>query len=132
MKLKIKKSLILLVALFVPVLIMVAPVSSARALTITFAASGCEGGNAKDCLKNAETSKIMDELMIIIRLLSAMVGVVAVVMLIIGGIQYTASNGNPQAVAAAKKKITDVFIGLISYIFLWSFLEWLIPGGLWN
>ena len=64
-----------------------------------------------------------------ILLLAAAVGVIAVIMLIIGGIQYSSSNGNPQAVSAAKKKIIDVLTGLAAFIFLYAFLQWLIPGG---
>jgi hypothetical protein len=64
-----------------------------------------------------------------INILAAFVGVAAIIMFIVGGIQYITSNGNPQAVSAAKKRITDVLIGLLAFVFLYAFLQWLIPGG---
>jgi hypothetical protein len=50
-------------------------------------------------------------------------------MLIFGGIQYTTSGSNPQAVSAAKKKILNVVIALVAYALLYSFFQWLVPGG---
>mgnify|MGYP001009860239 FL=1 len=56
---------------------------------------------------------------------AAIVGVVAVVMIIIGGIQYSASAGNPAALASAKETITSAIIGLaivlMSYLILGAF-----------
>lgn len=131
MKLKIKTSLLALVLIIVPLMIPAATVSLVLSPTTTYAAS-CEDGDAKKCIEGSKANAIMVKILFFIRFLSALVLVVAVIMIIIGGIQYTTSNGNPQAVAAAKKRISDVFIGLLAYIFLWAFLEWLIPGGLWK
>lgn len=127
MKLKIKNIAIITLTLFTPLIIMATPLVVPNTSTVAYAATGCT--NAKDCLSGPKTSKIMDEILIIIRFLSALVLVIAVIMIIVGGIQYTTSGGNAQSVAAAKKKITDVFIGIMAYIFLWAFLEWLIPPG---
>lgn len=56
---------------------------------------------------------------------AAIVGVVAVVMIIIGGIQYSASAGNPAALGSAKETITSAIIGLaivlMSYLILGAF-----------
>ena len=90
----------------------------------------CETGNAEACLKSGAPSEIMKFILMVIRFLAASVFVIAVIMLIAGGIQYMTANGNPQSVAKAKTKITDVFIGLLAFIFLWAFLEWLVPGGI--
>jgi hypothetical protein len=51
------------------------------------------------------------------------------VMAAIAGIQYTTSRDNPQAVQAAKQKIYNIFLGLGVYFFLYAFVQWLIPGG---
>lgn len=63
-----------------------------------------------------------------IRLLSITFGIVAAISLILGGIQYSASAGDPQAVSKAKKRITDTIIAIVAYFFLLGFLEFLIPG----
>lgn len=64
-----------------------------------------------------------------INLFAAIIGVGAVIMIIIGGIQYTAARDNPQAIQAAKMKIMNVAIGIVAFIFLYAFMQWLIPGG---
>jgi uncharacterized membrane protein len=67
-----------------------------------------------------------------IDLLSGLVGIVAVISLITAGIQYSASAGDPQKSAKAKGRITGTIIALLAYIFLYAFLEFIIPGGLLN
>ena len=62
--------------------------------------------------------------------LSAVVGMVVVIMIIIGGIQYSTAGDNPQAVAAGKQKIKNSIIALFLWIFMSAFLQWIIPGGL--
>lgn len=64
-----------------------------------------------------------------INVLAAVIGVGAVAMLIFAGVQYTAAADNPSQVEAAKKKIGAVVLGLVAFIFLYAFLNWLIPGG---
>jgi hypothetical protein len=65
-----------------------------------------------------------------ILLLSALVGVVAVISIILAGIQYAGSADDPGTVSKAKQRIFNTIIGLIAYIFLFAFLSYIIPGGL--
>ena len=65
-----------------------------------------------------------------IRFLSAGVGVVVVAMVIVGAVQYSASAGNPQALAAARKRIINALLALLVFALIFSFLNFLIPGGL--
>ena len=64
-----------------------------------------------------------------INLFASIIGVGAIVMIAWGGLQYASSRDNPQAVQAAKTKITNVVIGLAAFIFFYAFIQWLIPGG---
>ena len=73
---------------------------------------------------------ISKDIELVINTLSVGVGVVAVAMIIIGGLQYTASRSDPKAVAAAKSKITNAVIGIVVYVLIYAFLQWLVPGGL--
>ncbi|CAN5680028.1 hypothetical protein BH23PAT1_BH23PAT1_4190 [soil metagenome] len=73
---------------------------------------------------------IINYLWIFINVLSGIVGIVVASMIIIAGIQYSASKNDPAAVAAAKQKITNAVTALVMYIFLYSFLQWLVPGGI--
>jgi Type IV secretion system pilin len=65
-----------------------------------------------------------------IKLFSYVFGLIAVMSIIAGGIQYAASAGDPQKVAAAKKRIINTVIAIVAYFFLYSFINFLVPGGL--
>jgi hypothetical protein len=69
-------------------------------------------------------------IVLITRGLTALVGIVVVMMLVIGGIQYSAAQGDPNAVMAAKKRISNALLALVVYIFTVPFLNWLVPGGI--
>lgn len=86
----------------------------------------CDQSNPDKCIKENPIVKWLNYL---INIMAGVVGVGAVLMLIWGGIQYITARDNAQGVADAKKKIIDVVIGLAAFIFLYAFLTWLIPGG---
>lgn len=106
-------------------------------------AAGCGGGNCGNQCgsgNNAYTpvidigckgkgNPIMDALFGIIRFLSIGVGLVVVGSIIMGGIQYTASRGDPQATAMAINRIRSSLFALVIYIFAYAILNYIIPGG---
>jgi hypothetical protein len=67
-----------------------------------------------------------------INFLSALVGVVVIISIIIGGIQYGSSAGDPAKVTAAKNRIRNSIIALVTFIFLYALLNFLVPGGVFN
>jgi hypothetical protein len=73
---------------------------------------------------------IMDLLFAFIRFLSVGVGLVVVASIILAGIQYSTSEGNPETTQAAKNRVRDAVIGLIIYLFAFSLVQYLVPGGL--
>jgi hypothetical protein len=79
---------------------------------------------------NSGNCKIYGYIVTAIRALSAAVGIVVVIMVAVGGLQYAASKDNPQATAAAKNRIKDAILALVIYIFMFAFLQWIIPGGI--
>ncbi len=86
----------------------------------------------KDCHEaevNAGNCRIVYYVVTLIKLLSAVVGIVVVIMIALGGLQYSSARDNPQAVAAARGKITNALIALVAYLFMFSFLQYLVPGG---
>lgn len=62
--------------------------------------------------------------------LTSIAAVLVVIQLIVGGIQYSSAGGDPSKVAAAKKRISNAIFTLAAFIFLWAFLQYLIPGGI--
>lgn len=89
----------------------------------------CDQSNPDSCIKD---NPIVSMLGMLINIVAGIIGVGAVLMIIWGGIQYTTARDSPQAVAAAKQKIINVVIGLAAFIFLYAFLQWLIPGGVFS
>jgi hypothetical protein len=88
-------------------------------------ASITDGYMAKYCL----FSKYLNPL---VNLLSAVVGVVVVIGIIVGAIQFSSSAGDPQKAANGKNHIRNALIGLLAYILLYAFLQFIIPGGRLN
>jgi hypothetical protein len=86
--------------------------------------------SGQQVLEQGSTGSVMEVLNTVLNIMSGLVGVLAVIMLIVAGFQYSPSRGDPNGVKAAKNRITNVLIGLVAYIFLYAFLQWLIPGGL--
>jgi len=64
-----------------------------------------------------------------INVLSACFGLIAVISLILGGIQFSMSEGDPQKASAAKSRITNTIIAIVAYSLLYGFLQFLVPGG---
>lgn len=70
-------------------------------------------GSGAGCNKASRGSDVQKAIVFIVNFLSVIGGVVAVVMLILGGLKYTASGGDTNKVAAAKATIIHALIGLV-------------------
>lgn len=64
------------------------------------------------------------------KLLAGLVGVVSAISLVYAGIQYASSAGDPGKVQAARDRIVKTVIALLAFLFLFGFLQWLVPGGI--
>jgi hypothetical protein len=80
----------------------------------------------QQCLKN---NKITRDLNKIVNFLSAGVGIVITGAIIVGGIQYILAGDNATALTSARKRIVNGLIALVTFLFMYAFLQWLIPGG---
>jgi len=65
-----------------------------------------------------------------INFLTVGVGVIVTIMVIAGGIVYSSAGGDPKRVRTAKLMITNALLSLLAFIFLWAFLQWIVPGGI--
>lgn len=83
----------------------------------------CTSGNC-DLVK-----KYIDPL---INVLAAAVGVAVTISIVVGGIQYSSSAGDPGKMQTAKKRIINAIIALIGFFLFYAVLQWLVPGGLLN
>lgn len=71
---------------------------------------------------------ILDLSMAILRTLVNGVGIVLIGATMWAGIQYGVSRGDPNLVSAAKKRLFNVFISLLIYMFSFAIINFLIPG----
>ena len=85
-----------------------------------------------DCVDNQSAANcgITRYILLFINVLSATLGVVVTIVIITAGIQYSASGGDPQAIASAKKRIANALLALVLFAFMYGFLQWIVPGGI--
>jgi hypothetical protein len=67
-----------------------------------------------------------------INILTAGVGVAAVGGIVYGAVLYTSAGGSQEQVKKAVGIITNVVIGVVAYALMFSVLNFIIPGGLFN
>lgn len=96
--------------------------------------SGCE--DIKTSIIRCDESKggnaIWSVLLLIVNIMTAGVGVVAVGGIVYAGILYTAARDNAAQVTKAKDIIFNVVLGLVAYGGMYALLQWLIPGGVFS
>jgi hypothetical protein len=121
---KIKKAIIAPVGIIASVALMftlAVPVFAQDAAQQQINAGLCTGSNLEftedtstaDCSTSDATERINNLIHTIVNLLSAIVGIVAVIMIIFGGLRYITSGGNDTSVTSAKNTILYAIIGLI-------------------
>ena len=74
--------------------------------------------------------KIEDILNMVLVVVTTGVGIAAVGSIVFAGVLYITARDNAAQVSKAKTMIMNTIIGIIAYILMWAFLEWIIPGGI--
>lgn len=87
---------------------------------------GCRGEDYPEDNLNP----IVDIALAIFRFLSVGVGIVVIGSIVVAGIQYSASRGNPQSTQAAINRVGSSFIALLIYLFSFAIANFLVPGGM--
>ena len=86
--------------------------------------SGCLFGNEPGCEGTDQTPIFKT----ITNVLLFIIGAISVIMLIIGGIRYTTSNGDQQAVQNAKNTILYAVVGLVIAILAFAAINFVISS----
>ncbi len=76
----------------------------------------------------APGGSLVDLITVISNTILLLVGVVAVLFLIIGGVQYITSAGNPDSVNKAKTTILYAVIGIIVTLVAWAVVSFVISS----
>ena len=77
-----------------------------------------------------ENTAVFSILLTAINILTAGIGLAAIAGIIYGSALYTSAGGSPEQVKKAIEVIRNVVIGVVAYALMFSFLNFLIPGGL--
>lgn len=81
---------------------------------------------------NIEDSGLWALLIIALNILAGLVGVVAVGGIVYGAIMYASAQDNASQVQEAVGIIRNVVIGIVLFMGMYSILQFLIPGGVFN
>lgn len=76
-----------------------------------------------------ESWKIEDILNMILLVVTTGVGIAAVGAIVYAGVLYITARDNAGQVSKAKTMIMNTVVGVVAYILMWAFLQWIIPGG---
>jgi hypothetical protein len=96
---------------------------------------GCQGdkcGYSTTGYCATQHSALPDILFALIRFLSNGVGIVVVGSIIVGGIQYIGSRGDPNSTSTAINRIRSAVVALIIFIFSYAILNYVVPVGFFH
>jgi Type IV secretion system pilin len=104
-----------------------APAAELDNATFTPAGQGddCNDPNGID----SGNCKIIEYILIFTNALAAIVGTAIVAIIVFAGIKYSTAGDDPKAIAEAKDKIKNAIVALVMFIFMFAFLQWVVPGG---
>lgn len=79
-----------------------------------------------------ETSGLWQLLLMAINILTGGIVIASVGGVIYGAVLYSSAGGNSENIKKAKTIFMNIIIGIIMYVAMYSFLNYLIPGGIFN
>ena len=88
-------------------------------------------GGSKDATKVEDTG-IWAILLLVLNLMTGLVGLAAVGGIVYASILYTTAQDNSGQVTKAKETIFNVVLGIVLFALMYSFLQFIIPGGVFN
>lgn len=80
----------------------------------------------------AETSAVWKILLLALQIMTAGVGILAVGGIVYGSVLYTTAGDKSEQTKKAITIITNVVIGIVAYGLMYTLLNFLIPGGIFD
>jgi hypothetical protein len=128
------RNLVLSSLLVVPVvavsLVPIGNVSAEKCGNVDTAIIHCDqqgGDNA-----TVEQTGLWGILILVINIMTAGVGVLALAGLVYGAVLYTSAGGSPEQIKKAHAVFTNVVIGVIAFGGMFTLLNFIVPGGVFN
>jgi protein-tyrosine phosphatase len=85
-----------------------------------------------NCNGGSSSNGVWEIILLIINVLTAGVGVLAVGGIVYGAILYASAGDNTGQVQKAKEILRNVIIGIVAFLGMYAFVQFLIPGGVFN
>lgn len=79
-----------------------------------------------------ENTGVWGLLLMVINIMTAGIGVLAVAGIVYGSILYTSAGDSSEKVSKAREVIRNVVIGILAYALMYAVLNFIIPGGLFT
>lgn len=103
------------------------PIAGSDCAGVKTAIIKCDADNSGEEVNN---NGIWALLMMVLNIMTAGIGILAVGGIVYGAILYTTAEDKADQVKKATGIITNVVIGLILYAFMWAGLNFIVPGGI--
>jgi Type IV secretion system pilin len=99
-------------------------------------AADCGGVPVSDALGScgapAGTNPVFALVEKVITYATGLLGLVLVLMIVIAGLEYVISGGNPEKAKGAKRRIEQAATGFVLFVVMWGVLQVLLPGGIFR
>lgn len=92
----------------------------------------CSAADSNNKNAKPEDSAIWKLLILVLNILTAGVGIAAVGGIVYGAILYGSAGDKAEQTKKAKDIIFNVAIGLVAFMLMYGFLNFLIPGGIFT
>ena len=122
-------SIVILATATVGAMVFSRPALAADCMGVKTSIIDCKDSSGKDAKTGEEA--IYNILGVVIKIMTGVIGIVAVAAVVYGAILYGSASDNPENIKKAKEIWTNVVIGLIAFAFMVSILNFIIPGGVW-
>lgn len=121
-----KKLSLALLSLASVFLFALAPLQTVQAAPVDVFDKACSSNNDPALCNNSSGSGLFSIIRTIIQVMLIIGGIIAVIMIILGGIRYTTSNGDQADVKAAKDTILYAIVGLVVTISGYAIVTWVV------
>lgn len=114
------------------VAILVVPVVLTTIAALPVLAASCAQVNTGVISCDDNKNGVFSLLLLVINILTAGVGLVAIGGFVYGAILYTTAEGDSGKVTKAKETIFNVTLGLVAFALANAFLQFIVPGGVFD
>lgn len=104
------------------------PVYAAGGLSDVCQSGGAAAGSTAVCQNQGENLRDNKFTTALTNTLLFVLGTVAVIVIVIGGIRYATANGDPQKITSAKNTIMYAVVGLIVAVMAWAIVTFVVTS----